>query len=59
MQLLTQYELSFILIGSPHIYYQFIVCAFTKYGAVQRGPRKAANLRVYVQQDLGMICTVF
>ena len=43
MQLLTQYELSCILFGSPHTYYQFIVCAFTKYGAVQRVSR---NLKV-------------
>ena len=35
MQLLKQYELSCILTGSLHIYYQFIVCAFTKYGAVR------------------------
>ena len=55
MQLLTQYELSCILKGSSHICYQFIVCAFTKYGAVQRAPRNlkvlAAHLKVYVQQE--------
>ena len=51
MELLTQYELSCILIGSPHVYYQFIVCAFTKYGAVQRAPRNlnvlAPNVKIY------------
>ena len=35
MQLLTQYELPCTLIGSLHIYCQFIVCIFTIYGAVQ------------------------
>ena len=55
MQLLTQYDLFCILIGSLHIYYPFIVSAFTKYGAVRRAPRNlkvlAANLEVYAQQN--------
>ena len=55
MQLLKQYELSCVLIGSSHIYYQFKVRAFTEYGAVQRAPRNlkvaAADLKVYAQQE--------
>ena len=43
MQLLTQYELSCILTGSLHIHYQFIVCAFIKYGAVHRASNKKSG----------------
>ena len=43
MQLLTQYELSCILVGSLHIYYQYLVCAFTKYGAVQIEQQEIKN----------------
>ena len=43
MQLLTKYELSCILIGSLHIHYQFIVCAYTKYGAAHRASNKKSE----------------
>ena len=43
MQLLTQYELSCILIDSLQIYYQFMVCPFTKYGAVHRASNKKSE----------------
>ena len=43
MHLLAQYELSCILIGSLHPYYQFIVSASTKYGAVHRASNKKSK----------------
>ena len=55
MQLVTQYELLLILIGSVVMYYQLMVHGFTKYGAVKRAPRhikgSVANIKVYAQQE--------
>ena len=48
MQLVRQYESSCILIGSLQIYYQFIVCAFTKHGAVQMEQQEIQKIQAQI-----------
>ena len=42
------------------VYYQFIVCAFTSFGAVEKAPWNlkvpAANLNVYARQESFVLC---
>ena len=56
MQVLKQYEQSCISIGSLDIYYQFIVCAFTKYGAVHRASNKKSERFGNKFESLSTVC---